>query len=56
MIFKDQVWGETWGGAMYTEGQEIEQRSVAMGNGELGAANTKFQMPEKQEAPRTQWR
>jgi hypothetical protein len=34
--------------------QEFEQRYVAMGNGEQGAANRKFQVPEKQEAPRTQ--
>ena len=38
-----------------TEGQEIEQRCVAMGDGELGVATRKSQMPEKQEAPRTQW-
>ena len=38
-----------------TEGQEIEQRCVAMGDGELGIATRKSQMPGKQEAPRTQW-
>ena len=37
-----------------TEGQEIEQRYVAMGDGELGLATRKSQMPGKQEAPRTQ--
>jgi hypothetical protein len=36
-----------------TEGQEIEQRSVAMGNGELGIATRKSQMPGKQEPSRT---
>ena len=38
----------------YTEDQEIEQRCVAMGDGELGVATRKSQMPGKQEAPRTQ--
>jgi hypothetical protein len=38
------------------EGQEIEQRCVAMGHGELGVATRKSQMGGKQEAPRTQWR
>jgi hypothetical protein len=38
-----------------TEGQEIEQRCVAMGNGELGVATRKSQMPGKQEPPRTPW-
>lgn len=28
------------------EGQEIEQRCVAMGDGELGVANRKSHMPE----------
>jgi hypothetical protein len=37
------------------EGQEIEQRCVAMGDGELGLATRKSQTPRKQEAPRTQW-
>ena len=31
-----------------TEGQEIEQRCVAMREGELGVANRKSQMPGKQ--------
>jgi hypothetical protein len=35
-----------------TEGQEIEQRCVAMGEGELGVATRKSQMPGKQEPPR----
>jgi hypothetical protein len=39
-----------------TQGQEIEQRCVAMGDGELGIATRKSQMPGKQEAPRTQQR
>ena len=38
-----------------TEDQEIEKRCIAMGDGELGVATRKFQMPGKQEAPRTQW-
>ena len=38
----------------YTEGPQIEQRSVAMGDGELGVATRKSQMLGKQEAPRSQ--
>jgi hypothetical protein len=38
-----------------TEGQEIEQRYVAMGVGEMGVATRKSQMPGKEEASRTQW-
>ena len=37
-----------------TEGHEIEQKYVAMGDGELEVATRKFQMPGKQETPRTQ--
>jgi len=37
-----------------TEGQEIEQRCVAMDDGKLGVVNRKSQIPGKQEAPRTQ--
>jgi hypothetical protein len=37
------------------EGQEIEQRFVGVGDGELGMASRKSQMPGKQEVPRTQW-
>jgi hypothetical protein len=37
-----------------TEGQEFEQRCVAVGDGELGVATRKTQMPGKQEVPRTQ--
>ena len=37
-----------------TEGQKIEQRCVAMGDGEMEGVTRKSQMPEKQEAPRTQ--
>ena len=36
------------------EGQEIERMCVVVGDGELGLAKRKFQMPEKQEVPRTQ--
>jgi hypothetical protein len=36
-----------------TEGQEIEQTYVAMGNEELGVATRKSQMPGKQKPPRT---
>jgi len=38
-----------------TEGQQIEQRCVAMQDGELVVATRKSQMPGKQETPRTQW-
>jgi hypothetical protein len=44
--------GKRWGRIRYgrrcTEGQEIEQRCVAMGDVELGVATRKFQMPGKQ--------
>jgi hypothetical protein len=36
-----------------TEGQKNEQRYIEMGDGELGTATKKSQMPGKQEAPRT---
>ena len=36
-----------------TEGQKIEQRCVAMGDGELGVATRKSQMPGKREPPKT---
>jgi hypothetical protein len=39
-------------GRRCTEGQEIEQRCVAMGCGELRVATRKSQTPEKQEPPR----
>ena len=39
----------------YTEGQEIEQSCAAIGDGELGVATRKSQMPGKQECPRTTW-
>jgi hypothetical protein len=50
------VWGRreasvTGGGRGDIEGQEIEQRCVAMGDGELGLAIRKSQMPRKQEPP-----
>ena len=38
-----------------TEGQEIEQSYVAVGDRELGVANRKSQIPGKQEPPRTPW-
>ena len=44
-------YGKRW--RRCTEGQEIEQRCVAMGDEELGVATRKFQMPGKQEPPRT---
>ena len=37
-----------------TEGQEVEQKCVAVGDGDLGLATRKSQIPGKQEAPRTQ--
>jgi hypothetical protein len=37
-----------------TEGQEIEQRCVAMRDRELEVVPRKSQMPGKQESPRTQ--
>jgi hypothetical protein len=49
--------GRIWYGRRYrrcTEGQEFDQRSVAMENGELGIATRQFLIPGKQEAPRTQ--
>jgi hypothetical protein len=39
-----------------TEGQEIEQRCVMMGDGELSVPTRKSQIPGKQEASRTQLR
>ena len=36
-----------------TVGQEIKQRCVAIGHGELGVATRKSQMPGKEEPPRT---
>ena len=36
------------------EGQEVEQRCVAMGDGELEVATSKSQVLGKQEFPRTQ--
>jgi hypothetical protein len=49
-VGSDQVW-EKMG---RTKGQEIEQRCTVMWDEELEAATRKFQMPGKQEAPRTQ--
>ena len=43
-------YGRRW--SRCTEGQEIEQRCVAMGDGALGVATRKSQMPGKQEPPR----
>jgi hypothetical protein len=42
-------------GRRCTEGQEFEQKPVAMGHGELEVVNRKTQMPAKQEPPRTPW-
>jgi hypothetical protein len=39
----------------YTEGQELEQRCVAMWDEELGVAIRTSQILKKQEALRTQW-
>jgi hypothetical protein len=39
-----------------TEGQEIEQKYVAVGDKELGIATRKTQMPGKQGVTRNQWR
>jgi hypothetical protein len=36
-----------------TEGQEIEQSCVAVGDGKLGVAKIKSQTPRKYEPPRT---
>ena len=38
-------YGRRW--RRYTEGQEIKQRCVAMGDGELGVATRKPQLPGK---------
>ena len=46
-------YGKRW--RRCTEGQEIEQRCVAMGDEDLRVATSKSQMPGKQDAPRTQW-
>ena len=45
-------WGWWW--EKYREGQEIEQRCVAVGDGELGGATGKSQMLGKQGVPRTE--
>jgi hypothetical protein len=37
------------------KGQEIEQKYLAVSDGELGVTTRKFQMPGNQEFPRTQW-
>jgi hypothetical protein len=37
-----------------TEDQEFERRRVAVGEGDLGVATRKSQMPGTQEIPRTQ--
>ena len=42
---KNQVWEEI------TEGQEFEQRCVAIGDGELGVATRKSQMLGKKDTP-----
>jgi hypothetical protein len=38
---------------IYRENQEVEQKYVAMGDGELGVTTRKSQMPGKQESPST---
>jgi hypothetical protein len=50
MIRCRRIWGRN------TEGQEIEWRCVAVGDGELGVATSKSQMPGKPEAYRNQHR
>jgi hypothetical protein len=47
----DQVFEKT---GRSKEGQQIERRSIAVGDGELRVAIRKSQMPETQEFPRTQ--
>ena len=37
------------------EGEAIKQKCVEMGDGELGVATRKSQMPEKQDPPRIPW-
>jgi hypothetical protein len=44
-------YGRTW---RCTEGQEIEQNCVAMGDEELGVATRKFQMPKKKKKKKNQ--
>ena len=44
-------YGRKW--RRYTEGQEFEQRCVAIGHGELGVATRKCQMSGLQEPHRT---
>jgi hypothetical protein len=39
-----------------TEGQNIKQRCITIGYGELEVVNRKFQIPGNQEAPRSQRR
>jgi hypothetical protein len=46
-------YGKSW--RRYTESQGIEQRCVAMGDGELGVATRKSQMPGEQEPPTPRW-
>jgi hypothetical protein len=41
-------------GCRSSEGQGIEWNCVAVGDGELGVASRKSQMPGKQEVPRSQ--
>ena len=44
-----------WKGQKRSTVQEIEQKYVAAGDGELVVATRKSQMPENLEAPRSQW-
>jgi hypothetical protein len=55
---REREWGGKKGagpgcGRGCTKGQEIEQRCVTVGDGELGVATRKSQMPGKQEVTRT---
>ena len=59
---REEVKGEKMGRIRYerrwrqcTEGQEIEQRCVAIGKWGTGIATRKSQMPGKQKPPRTPW-
>jgi hypothetical protein len=48
---EEEKWGKVWYGRRQgwdTEGQELEQSCLAMGDGELVVATNKSQMPGKQ--------
>ena len=44
------------GSDMGVDGGDFQRKCVAVGEGELGIATRKFQMPGTQEVPRTQQR